>query len=124
MSAKGDAILLRARQKFGNARVVETLKKIEVPEWGAAVYYWPVRDMEERLAIEQHIRLGGERTMADLGRLHLAQVTYRARDEQGFRLFSDADTEALAKTAPEVLQRVSMQMGLGDGMTVEVAEKN
>jgi hypothetical protein len=124
MSAKGDAILLRARQKFGNARVVETLKKIDVPEWEAEVYFWPIRDMDERLAIEQHIRINGDRTLADLGRFHLAQVTFRARDEQGFRLFNDAQAEALAKTHPEVIQRISVAMGMGDGMTLEVAEKN
>jgi hypothetical protein len=124
MSEKGNAILLRARQQFRQLRTVEGLKRIEVPEWECSIYYWPVRDLEERLAVEQHIRIGADRTFADLMRLHTAQVCYRARDEQGFRLFTDEDAKALADTAPKVVERVSSEMGLGDGLTLEEAEKN
>jgi hypothetical protein len=124
MSQKGNEILLRARQQFRNTRTVETLKKIPVPEWETDVFYWPTRDMAERVAIEEHIRISGDRTLADLRRFHMAQVTHRTRDEFGNRLFSDSDVEALADTHPEVIQRVSLAMGMGDGLTLEVAEKN
>lgn len=124
MSEKGNAILLRARQQFRQLRTVESLKKIEVPEWDSTLHYWPVRDLEERLAVEQHIRIGGDRTFADLMRLHTAQVCHRARDELGFRLFTDEDAKALADTYPKVVERISSEMGLGDGLTLEEAEKN
>ena len=124
MSEKGNAILLRARQQFRQLRTVECLRKVEVPEWDCTIYYWPVRDLTERLAVEEHIRIGADRTYADLMRLHTAQVCHRARDEQGFRLFSDEDATALADTYPKVVERVSTEMGLGDGLTLEEAEKN
>jgi hypothetical protein len=124
MSQKGNDILLRARQQFRDTRVVETLRKIAVPEWGTDVYYWGVRDLSERLATEQFIKFGQDRTMADLRRLHNANVIARARDERGERLWSDADAEALADTQQAVIERVSLEMGLGDGLTIEAAEKN
>jgi hypothetical protein len=123
MSEKGNAILLRARQKFGVTRVVETLRKIEVPEWDATIYYWPVRDMNERLATEQHIKFA-DRTMADMRRLNMASVLSRARDERGERLFSDADETALSDTDQDVVARIAGQMGLGEDLTIEEAEKN
>jgi hypothetical protein len=124
MSEKGNAILLRARQKFGVTRVVETLRKIEVPEWEATVYYWPTRDLSERLASEQFVKFGADRTMADLRRLNLANILTRARDERGERLFSDADEAALADTHQDVIARISGEMGFGDGLALEEAEKN
>jgi hypothetical protein len=124
MSQKGNDILLRARQQFRNVRVVETLRKIAVPEWETDIYYWPVRDLVERLATEQFIKFGQDKTMADLRRLHNANVLSRARDERGERLFSDADEAALADTQQAVIERLSLDMGLGDGLTIEDAEKN
>jgi hypothetical protein len=124
MSQKGNEILLRARQQFRNTRQPEHLRKIHVEEWDADIYYWPTRDMAERLAVEEHILFGAGRTAANLLRLSIAQVAHRARDEFGNRLFSDEDAVALADTHPDVVQRISLEMGLGDDMSVEVAEKN
>jgi hypothetical protein len=56
--------------------------------------------------------------------LHIANVVARARDEMGNRLFSDEDADALGKTPQTVVEQISVQMGLGDGLSVEVAEKN
>jgi hypothetical protein len=124
MSKKGDEILLRARQQFRNTRTVETLRKIHVAEWATDIFYWPTRDMAERIAVEEHIRINGDRTAADLRRFHLAQVVHRARDVMGERLFTDDDAAALGDTHPEVLGRISSEMGMGDGLTLEEAEKN
>lgn len=123
MSKKGDDALLRARQQFRSLRTTETLKAIEVPEWGITVHYWPTRSVEERLATEKHIRFG-ERTKADLTAFHVAQVVHRSRDEQGFRLWTDDEAKAFEDTHPAVLERISLQMGLGDEPTIEDAEKN
>jgi hypothetical protein len=124
MSAKGNAILLRARQQLCDARTVEKLRKVHVPEWETDIFYWPTRDLPERLAVEQYIKFGTDRTMADLRSLHIANVVARARDEMGNRLFSDEDADALGKTPQTVVEQISVQIGLGDGLTVEVAEKN
>jgi hypothetical protein len=121
--SRGDEILLRARQAFSELRQPETLRKIEVPEWGAVVYYWPSRSMEERRGCEQYIRLGDRSSYADLTAYHAAQVCFRARDEFGQRLFRDDQEAAIAQTHPEVIARISSEMGLGDGMTLEEAEK-
>lgn len=124
MSAKGDEFLLKARQQFRATRTAETLRKIAVPDLGMDVYFWPTRDLVERLAVEQHIKVGADRTMADLGRLHFAQVLHRARDEFGNRMFGDEQEGALADTSPTLIERISLEMGMGDGLTLEIAEKN
>lgn len=122
MSEKGNAFLLKARQQFRDRRIVETLRSIEVPEFGR-IFYWPVRSRDEMVATERFIRFG-ERTKADLTEFHLAQVLHRSRDEFGNRMFADADETALADVDPGLLERISLQMGLGNEPTVEDAEKN
>lgn len=116
-------LLLRARSHFRAARTTETLRKVSVPEWDADLYFWPEMSLEERKAVYAHIR-AGERTLADLQACALTQVLMRARDAYGTRLFSDADAAALADTDPTVLLRISNEMGLGAGLSVETAEGN
>ena len=119
----GKEILLRARSHFRAARTVETLRKIEVPEWETAVHYWPEMSFEERKAVYAHIR-AKDRTFADMQACALTQVLMRARDAYGTRMFSDEDETALADTDPAVLLRIGNEMGFGTGLTVEDAEGN
>lgn len=123
MSAQGNAILSAARSAFRSQRTVETLAKITVPEWGAELYYWPEMSVEERLAVYAHVKIATERNLADVVRMSLAQVLWRARDAFGNRLFSDDDEAALADTDPDVLQRVAAAMGTGETESIEDAEK-
>lgn len=126
MSDKGNAILTHARQQFRDQRTVETLRKLEVPEWNnTTIYYWRARDVTERLAIDKHIVISGDRTVAQMVEFYAATVCQRARDERGNRLFSDSDEDGIRDTDPQVLQKIALAMGLGgDSPSVEEAEKN
>ena len=119
----GQDILRKARATFRAARTVETLRKISVPEWETEIFYWPEMSVEERLAVYAHVKVSAERTLADVVKMALAQVQWRARDAHSNRLFTDEDEAALADTDPAVLQRISSEMASGDVGTVEDAEK-
>lgn len=127
MSEKGNKILLAARSAFRARRAVETLQKIEVPEWDCTVYYWPEMDVAEREGVYQHFRAGAEGLQlegAGLVNAAVMQVLLRSRDEFGNRLFGDADQAALRDTDPGVLTRISNEMGWGSRPNIEDAEKN
>jgi hypothetical protein len=128
MSETGNAILLRARQHAGASRVTETLKKIEVPEWGTEIYFWPEMSVEEKRGVFRHMKSNGQGGIAlamdALIDAAVAQVCLRARNSQGIRLFSDGDESAIAQTHPDVLTEISNQMGWGSRPTMEDAEKN
>lgn len=123
----GQEVLLRARKHFRAARTVETLRKIEVPEWGTDLYYWPEMSVAEKRAVFSHLRLAGGQVEIPVDGLvdaAVTQVAMRARDAYGNRLFADGDDEALRDTDPMVLQRISNEMGFGSGPSLEAAEKN
>lgn len=123
----GKEILLRARSHFRLARVVETLRKVEVPEWETTLHYWPEMSVEEKRAVFDHMRVEGGKVVATPGTLLEAAVSMillRARDPFGNRLFQDTDAAALADTSPEVLQRIANEMGWGSSESVEDAQGN
>lgn len=125
--SKGTDILLRARTHFRAARTVETLEKIEVPEWGTALHYWPEMSVEEAREVGRHLRISGGEVVISAGDMTesaVTQILFRARDEHGTRLFADNDAAALADTDPKVLQRIATQMGWVSRASVEDAEKN
>jgi hypothetical protein len=126
MSETGNAILIRARQHAGASRITETLKKIEVPEWGTEIYYWPEMSVEEKRGVFRHLKSnGGDGVAIDaLLDAAVAQVCLRARNSQGVRLFNDEDEAAIAQTHPDVLTKISSQMGWGSRPSMEDAEKN
>lgn len=128
MSKRGNEILLRARQHARASRTVESLKKIEVPEWDCTIFYWPEMSVDEKRGVFRHMKQGSDGTV-ELGfdamlAAAVDQVRFRARDELGHRLFSDEDADALADTSPDVLMRVSGEMGWGARVDPEDAEKN
>ena len=127
MSKAGNEILLRARSQFRATRTVESLQKIPVPEWGTEVYYWPEMSVDEKRAVYRHLRTGdnGLEISADaMLSAAVTQVCIRARDAFGERLFSDDQEEDLRDTSPDVLQRISNEMGWGARASLEDAEKN
>jgi hypothetical protein len=123
----GADILSRARAHFRNARTVETLRKIAVPEWGCDLHYWPEMSLEESREVGRHIRLAAGRmeiTAGDLAEAAVTQIVHRARDQNGLRLFTDEDVTAIRDTDPRVLQRIASEMGWTSGATLEDAEGN
>jgi len=119
-------VLLKARQQFRATRTVETLRKIEVPEWddGFVLHFWPVMSVEERMAVRSHVKLGESRTLADITATAVTQIIKRARNAHGTLLFTDSDRQSLEDTDPVVLERISNEMGYGTDVTIEAAEKN
>ena len=120
-------ILLRARSHFRATRTVESLQKLEVPEWDLTLHYWPALSVDEARETGRHIRIGGGTAQINAGDLTDAAVSHvlnRARDPHGVRLFSDEDEAGLRDTDPSVLQRIASTMGWGGRPSVEDAEKN
>lgn len=92
---------------------------VEVPEWGGSVY---VRVMTgtDRDLFESSMYLKGDDRLINL-RAHLCALTIC--NEDGTRLFSDADIEALGKKSGEALDRVFKTAQRINGLSgEEVAE--
>ena len=136
MSAKGEELLLRARQQFRDTRTVNTLKSIDVPEWGTKVYYWEHMSVDEARAVGHYMELrrpdgdGADDTMEmhlTLGHIlqcSMANLIHRGRDEGGTLLFNDAHAAALRSDVDEaVIKRIGTEMGF-TRPTLEDAEKN
>lgn len=128
MSKRGNEILLRARQHARAFRSVETLQRIDVPEWETSVFFWPEMSVEERRGVYRHLRAnaggGVELALDSMLEAAVSQVLLRSRDEFGALLFSDADEDGLRDTSPDVLMRISNAMGYGSKPTQEDSEKN
>lgn len=87
---------------------------VEVPEWGGDVYISTMTGAD-RNAWEQSLVQGG-------GRVNLSNATARlvaacVTDENGQRLFSDADAEALGKKSAAALERCSKVAQRLNGLT-------
>jgi hypothetical protein len=127
MSKSGNEVLLRARTHFRASRTVEALEKIAVPEWETEIFYWPEMSVDEKRAVFRHLRAGSGGLEVPLDGMLAAAVTQvclRARDAYGNRLFGDDQEEDLRDTHPDILQRISNEMGWGSRPSLEDAEKN
>lgn len=100
---------------------------VEVPEWGGAVL---VRGLtgSERDAFEQDIvqmRRNGKAMTTEIDMHNIrAKLCVRCMvDEDGERLFSDADMEALGRKSAQALQRVFDVAQRLSGLTSEDVEE-
>ena len=93
------------------------LSRIDVPEWGDAVYYKPLTP-NELDCVRKEVK------DTDTAIIFSAQmVILKALDADGKRLFCNADRQVLVhKGSVDVIVRVSEQMR--ETPTVEDAEKN
>ncbi|MGE5611147.1 MAG: hypothetical protein ACM359_17990 [Bacillota bacterium] len=74
------------------------LEPVSVPEWNATVYV-KVMSLEEGTAIDRIAE--GDDALALAKR-----ATFIIRDEQGNRIFTEADAPALAKKSVKALRRI------------------
>jgi hypothetical protein len=113
-----------SRDQILNAKD-STIQTVPVPEWGGAV---GVRVMsgKERDAFER--RLSDQAKLGELGaNMRAALVASTVVDEQGNRLFTEEDIEALGKknwAALERITRVSTSLNLLSNESVETTAKN
>lgn len=93
------------RDEILNAPDIKT-EKVEVPEWGGEVLVRALsgaeRDRFEASIISAH----GKKTRRDLRNIRAKLVALCVVDEQGRKLFSEADIEALGKKNAAALDRV------------------
>jgi len=79
---------------------------VEVPEWGGALYVRALTGAE-RDAFEQSIvETRGKNTRMNLRNIRARLVALTVIDEDGNRLFSDDDVEALGRKSAAALNRV------------------
>ena len=79
---------------------------VEVPEWGGALYVRALTGAE-RDAFEQSIvETRGKNTRMNLRNIRARLVALTVVDEDGNRLFSDDDVEALGRKSAAALNRV------------------
>ncbi len=81
-------------------------EEVEAPEWGGSVLVWGLtgteRDRYEAALTEQR----GKRMRANLQNARARLVAMAVRDENGKRLFSDAEIPALGGKSGKVLDRL------------------
>jgi hypothetical protein len=121
------SLIDNAQKHFESQR---TLKKIEVPEWGGAYYYFDPPNLAERNKVLEHYDAERDRFSTDA---MTEMFMVRGRKEDGSPLFSRAAWDESFKQVsqnfdPTVVQRVCHAMGgifsIFGGVTSEEAEKN
>lgn len=99
------------------------LEKVDVPEWGGSVY---VRGMSgvDRDSFEQSLMVGGEFSSVNVR----AKIVVRtACDENGQRIFTDADADAVGARNAAALTRIyeagQRLSGMGAGALEDAVKK-
>lgn len=101
-----------------------TTRSVNVPEWGGTVLVGTMSgaardEWEQSLVIKR-----GNKTEANLANIRARLVAATVVDEDGKRLFSDADIEALGHKSSSALERVCKVAqglnGLGDSELEEL----
>ena len=99
---------------------------VPVPEWGGEVYVKGMdgteRDAFEASIVEQR----GKKTSVNMSNVRAKLAAQTICDENGQRLFNDADVKALGKKSASALQRVfevaQRLSGIGDSDIKELTE--
>lgn len=114
--SKGAEVLARATTHWRD-RLVAPMKEVAVPEWGAVIYFQP-STLAQRNRIYRYLNDGSLEGLAEM-------VVIRALDDEGNRMFNNADKKALmSKVDPDVLIRVVDAMNEEPETTMEDARKN
>lgn len=94
------SILENAKAAFASRRA--ELQKIDVPEWGATIYYRAMT-MKQKMAIYE-----GDPAVPEIA---VRTVLYRALNEEGQPLFRPADrVELVNHVDPQIIERVALAM--------------
>ena len=114
--SKDAEVLARATTHWRD-RLVAPMKEVAVPEWGAVIYFQP-STLAQRNRIYRYLNDGSLEGLAEM-------VVIRALDDEGNRMFNNADKKALmSKVDPDVLIRVVDAMNEEPETTMEDARKN
>lgn len=113
----GTVNIQTAVQEFKSKRELE---KLEVPEWGGDLYYYPTVSVKEKKEILKFSQADGSWDLEGL----VYGLIERARDQDGKRIFKKVDRlELLTSVDAHILERVFLEMRL-DTPSLEDAEKN
>lgn len=89
------------------------LEPVPVPEWGCTVFV-PVVTVED---MEHHQKGSGPNTLARM-------ACFVIRDEQGQRIFTDADAPAMAKRSVTAVNRIITKFNEINGFTEDPAKNS
>jgi hypothetical protein len=79
---------------------------VAVPEWGGVVRVRCMTGAERDRFEESIVDQRGKKTRVDMGNIRAKLVAATVVDEEGARIFSDRDVEALGKKSAAALNRV------------------
>ena len=102
------------------------VEKVHVPEWGGDVYIKGMNGMERDAFEASVVQMRGKGTNVDMSNIRAKLAAQTICDENGERLFTDADIKALGKKSASALQRVfevaQKLSGIGDDAIQELTE--
>lgn len=117
--------LLNKDQILGASDMVTRI--VDVPEWGGAVCVRGLTGAELDAFEASMLKQTGKKLLWQANNSHARLAAYGIVDEQGARLFSNAEIEALAKKSGSALKRVYEVVRELSGLSekdVEELEKN
>jgi hypothetical protein len=111
-----NAVLLKAKQHF-QSQITGEMKSCHIEEWGCEIYWKPMNGLQ-RDKIMKHV-FENQMTAAAV-----ETVLLRALDEDGKRLFKDADRVDLMRNVdPKIIDKIFGEMGgIDDDLLPEVEE--
>ena len=102
------------------------IEMIPVPEWGGDVYVKGMSGIERDAFEAAIVETRGKKTKVNMSNVRAKLAAQTICDENGERLFTDADIKELGKKSASALQRVfevaQRLSGIGDDAVKELAE--
>jgi hypothetical protein len=102
------------------------LEIVSVPEWGGEIYVKGMTGVERDAFEASVVQSRGKGVKMDLSNIRAKLASLTICDENGQRLFTDADVRELGKKSAAALQRVFAMAqklsGIGDQDMAELAE--
>lgn len=116
-----------SRDQILDASDLET-KEVEVPEWGGTVLVKALSGRDRDAYEASLMKIRGKEQIPDLHNMRAKLVARAIVDEEGKRLFTDQDINALGLKSAAALDRVHAVIqemsGLGEGATVDAEENS
>lgn len=107
------SILDKAKAHFSD-RMSGGLRSVSIPEWDTTVFFKPSISLQQQAPISKLLAEGKNEEAL------VKTVIIRALDEDGKRLFREADKlELMTKCDPAIIANLVMEMNAGDNVDAE-----